>query len=188
VEFVAVLQQAKSGAPDGLAELWTAYHPMVLRYLSVRFAGDAEDLASQVWIDVARNLERFEGDQDDFRGWLFTIAHRRGIDDVRQAGRRPVTVSIDDDSASTVSFVDGQLTPSQALDAALALVRRLPADQAEAVALRIIADLDVAEVARIMGRTEGSVRVLTHRGLERLGRFLQKPVTEQGRSAMKGVS
>jgi RNA polymerase sigma-70 factor (ECF subfamily) len=188
VEFVEVLQQAKSGASDGLAELWTAYHPMVLRYLSVRFGGDTEDLASQVWIDVARNLQRFEGDQDDFRGWLFTIAHRRAIDDLRRTGRRPATGPIDDASAPTVSFVDGQLTAAQALDAALALVRRLPADQAEAVALRIIADLDVAEVARIMGRTEGSVRVLTHRGLERLGTLLQKPVTEPGRSAMKGVS
>lgn len=183
-----MLLRAQSGTPDGLADLWTTYHPMVVRYLSVRFSGDAEDLASQVWIDVARNLHRFQGESDEFRSWLFTIAHHRGVDELRRTARRPKSSPLEDGSEPVASFVEGHLTPSQALDSALALLRRLPADQAEAVGLRIIADLDVSQVARIMDRTEGSVRVLTHRGLERLGQLLQNSVTRRTHSTMKGVS
>jgi RNA polymerase sigma-70 factor (ECF subfamily) len=57
---------------------------------------------------------------------------------------------------------------AEALDRALALVRTLPPDQAEAVLLRVVGDLSVAEVAAILGRREGTVRVLVHRGLKRL--------------------
>jgi RNA polymerase sigma-70 factor (ECF subfamily) len=60
------------------------------------------------------------------------------------------------------------------LASALALVRRLPPDQADAVLLRVVGDLDVAEVAAVMGRSQGSVRVLVHRGLRRLQAILEQ--------------
>ena len=76
---------------------------------------------------------------------------------------------------TTLSAAD-ESERAEALDRALALVRSLPPDQAEAVLLRIVADLSVTEVAVIMGRREGTVRVLVHRGLKRLAE--RSPVTE----------
>jgi RNA polymerase sigma-70 factor, ECF subfamily len=185
VGFDEWLESAARGDPDGLANLWRRYQPLVLRYFRGRLPDAAEDLASTVWIDVAANLSSFRGDEDGFRGWLFTIAHRRLVDEHRRRERRPERSVSEPVERSSSSDTHEAAT---SLDAALALIRRLPADQAEAVLLRVVADLDVGVVAEIMQRREGSVRVLVHRGLEKLSVLCQKPVTDEHRSTMNEVS
>lgn len=185
MEFEDWLALASAGDSRGLSQLWRAYQPMVLRYFRGRLPDAAEDLASAVWIDVARSLRSFDGDEDGFRGWLFTIAHRRLVDEHRHRERQPARA--EGDPPETLAR-DNVEVDAFSLDGALSLVRRLPADQAEAVLLRVVADLDVAAVADIMRRSEGSVRVLVHRGLQRLATLCQKPVTDESSRAMNGVS
>jgi RNA polymerase sigma-70 factor, ECF subfamily len=163
-----VVERARNGDRDALGMLWRSHHHLLLRYFRGRGASAPEDLASQVWIDVARGLSGFVGDEDDFRRWLFTIARRRHIDALRARSRRPEEATADagadrHDPAATAALESGD-----SLERALAMVRRLPDDMAEAVMLRVIADLDVGRVAEIMGRREGHVRVLVHRGLKKL--------------------
>lgn len=180
--FDRAIVEARAGDPDGLAALWRAWNPGVLRYARARGALDADDTASQVWLDAARGLGRFEGERDDFSRWLFTIARRRIVDERRRRGRRP---EIPMEQLPETTAADSRFAQSDGLATAIALVRRLPDDQADAVLLRIVADLDVTEVADIMGRSESNVRVLTHRGLRKLGDLLgatsasatRKPVT-----------
>lgn len=189
--FATSLDSARRGDPEGLGDLWRTYQPPLLRYLRVRCAPLAEDIASQVWIDVARRIDTFPSDEVGFRRWLFTVAHRRVADEFRRAARQP---------AELLSELPVELSPSEearrdGLEWALALVRRLPPDQADAVLLRVVADLDVAAVARILHKNEGAVRVLTHRGLHRLAELAspeegnpQDAVTPAPPSAMKGLS
>jgi RNA polymerase sigma-70 factor (ECF subfamily) len=165
-----VIARAKEGNADALGELWRTYHHLLLRYFRGKGMADPEDLASTVWIEVATSLPRFDGDEPDFRRWLFTIAARRRIDDIRSSKRRD---ALDErvqavPAGHTAPAAADEAERSTALDRALAIVRTLPPDQAEAVLLRVLGDLSVAEVAEIMGRTEGNVRVLVHRGLKRL--------------------
>jgi RNA polymerase sigma-70 factor (ECF subfamily) len=175
------VERARIGDPDALATLWRCYNPPLLRYLRGRVAAGAEDLAQQTWLDAARGLSRFRGDEDDFRRWLFTIGRRRLIDELRRSGRRPESVQalVPDAPTDEIGFVY-----LDDLDRALALVRRLPGDQAEAVLLRIVADLDVGQIAEIMGRTDTSVRVLVHRGLRRLEQMAAVDETQARRPAM----
>jgi RNA polymerase sigma-70 factor (ECF subfamily) len=136
-------------------------------------AGPAsEDLAAETWLQVAASLRQFEGDEPGFRSWIFTIARYRQIDWHRKRGRR-LEVSIEASTNDPSSGRDEtfELTAEQlSLERALATIASLPPDQAEAVTLRVVAGLDVARVADMMGRSQGSVRVLTHRGLRRLAR------------------
>ncbi|MEA3185043.1 MAG: polymerase sigma-70 factor, subfamily [Ilumatobacteraceae bacterium] len=185
VEFSEWVDHAARGDSEGLAFLWRRYQPLVLRYFRGRLPDAAEDLASAVWIDVASNLSAFSGSEDGFRGWIFTIAHRRLVDEHRRRERRPERVVSDTDEVTSTLDIAGDVS---SLDAALMLIRRLPADQAEAVLLRVVADLDVATVAEIMQRREGSVRVLVHRGLAKLAVLCQKPVTNEESPAMNEVS
>lgn len=143
---------------------------------------EPDDLASTVWLEVASGLDRFEGSESDFRRWLFTIAARRRIDSIRSEKRRTerlMRVPAATGSPHAPSAGD-EAEHAAALDRALALVRTLPPDQAEAVLLRVVADLSVTEVAEIMERREGAVRVLVHRGLKRLAERVPvtKPTTE----------
>ncbi len=165
-----VIERARAGDTDALGQLWRTYQHLLLRYFRGKGMPDPDDLASIVWVEVATSLDRFEGGEHDFRKWLFTIAARRRIDDIRSIKRReahaekqrPALADLQSPSAGE------DAERARALDTALQLVSSLPPDQAEAVMLRVVADLSVTEVAAIMHRREGAVRVLVHRGLKRL--------------------
>ncbi len=172
-EVERALDGACSGHADALGTLWREYQPLLLRYLRGRGLEDPEGLTTQIWIDAARGLNRFQGDSDDFRRWLFTIAHRRVVDTRRRASRRwlSIRLSDDDDAADVTPTRDvtyDSYDERASLQRALDLVSTLPDAMREAVLLRIVADLSVPDVAEIMGRTPGNVRVLVHRGLQRL--------------------
>jgi len=180
-----LLDAARAGDREALAELWRTHNPALLRYLRTRRSPSPDDVASQVWIDVARSIDCFEGDLDDFPRWLFTIAHRRSVDEIRRAVRasNPPTTAIR--SADRVAGADVEHDRHTALDRAIALVSMLPDNQAEAVMLSVVNDLPTADVAAIMGITQGNVRVLVHRGVTRLRRKIA--VTDESVPTMKRV-
>lgn len=176
-EFQRLLTGAEAGDESSFATLWRAFNPGLVRFLG-GLAGrdDAADVASTVWLEVVQGLGRFEGDETGFRAWMFTIARRRLIDLRRAESRRPHR-SMDHDEADR--RVGPAADPSSlseaasATDDAVALIGSLPPDQAEVLLLRVVADLDVATVAKMIGKRPGTVRVLAHRGLRRLAEILE---------------
>jgi RNA polymerase sigma-70 factor (ECF subfamily) len=170
-----LLLAAKAGDQLAFAEVYRSLQPALLRYLRVTAGTDAaDDLASEAWYEVARGLARFEGDEAGFRGWVFTIARHRFLDWRRSVARRPA----DPVPAWSLEFIAGGDDPEAAVTAAAAtedalrLIAQLPPDQAEVVALRAIAGLDVAQVAELLGKRAGAVRVCGHRGLKKLAELL----------------
>lgn len=169
VDFRGTLEAAQRGDQEAFAVLWREFQPGLLRYLRIKASPVAEDLAADIWLRVVRSLPTFEGDECGFRGWLFTTARNRVTDWYRTGERRPDLI----EHAHLVvlpasTSVEDEADERSATDTAIALIGELPPDQAEAVMLRVVAGMDVARVAEIMGRTPGSVRVLCHRGLRRL--------------------
>jgi RNA polymerase sigma-70 factor, ECF subfamily len=165
----AALARASAGDEAGFLQLWRALQPPLLRFLRVIGCDDPEDVASETWLQVVRDLPRFSGDETDFRRWLFTIGRHRAVDAARARARRPVTPV----STGLEILADHQLVEEQVLDGvsvqqALELLGGLSRDQAEAVALRVIAGLETPDVARILGKSAGAVRVALHRGLKTL--------------------
>ncbi|ABK52153.1 RNA polymerase, sigma-24 subunit, ECF subfamily [Acidothermus cellulolyticus 11B] len=169
--FAALLQAAQAGEEDAFATLWRDVHPALLRYLRV-IAGDAaEDLASETWLHVIRGLDRFRGDEAGFRGWVFTVARSKVVDWRRYEGRRPAQpLAHDAELPAAPHPADAADDAIELLETreALRLIGQLPAEQAEIIVLRVIAGLDVDQVARIVGKRPGTVRVACHRGLRRL--------------------
>ncbi len=167
--FAAALEGARQADEAAFALLYRDAHPPLLRYLRGMSADLAEDSASETWLEVARSLDSFSGPEPAFRAWLFAIARRKLIDRIRYETRRPSASWDDLDLIGPVARdVAEDVVDADSTTQALALVRTLPRDQAEAVLLRVVADLDYADVAEIMGRSAGAVRVLVHRGLRRL--------------------
>ena len=173
-----MLRTAASGDEGAFAQLWRDAHPPLLRY---PWLGDAaEDVASEVWLEVARKLGRFRGSEPAFRGWLFTLARRRVIDLHRSRSRRAVRPIAEEGDMDRPATDD---TAAEALDnltteAALALIATLPQQQAEVIILRVVAGLDVAQVARIVGRHPGTVWAAAHRGLRALADRLLVPAAQ----------
>ena len=173
-EFPAVLSAAVRGDEDAFGRLWRDLQPRLLRYFAVVSRAAAEDLASETWLGVVRGIDRFQGNEPAFRAWVFTIARHEVLDWRRRAARRPT------EDLPVIALAEQAAPDDPAADAlerfstraALAEVATLPADQAEAIMLRVVAGLGVDRVAAIMGKRPGTVRVLTHRGLRRLAERL----------------
>jgi RNA polymerase sigma-70 factor (ECF subfamily) len=167
------LRRARAGDEAGFLTLWRELQPRLLRYLRVRGGDGVEDIAAETWLQIVRDLPSFIGTADGFRGWLFTIARHRAIDAARARAARPAVPVADIslvDRASSAPSAESQALEQISTDDAIALVARLPAEQAEMVALRVIAGLDVGAVAEIVGKSSGAVRVSVHRGLRALSR------------------
>lgn len=171
-DFGQTLDAARRGDDRALAALWRELQPELLRYLRAGDPDGAEDLASDTWIEVTRRLDRFTGGEPQFRGWLFTIARHRLIDARRREARsRTAPVEWLPDRPGVEDPVSDVLV-DLSTRASLRLVSELPPEQAEAVRLRVMAGLDTDQVAEIMGKQPGNVRVLSHRGLRNLARRL----------------
>jgi RNA polymerase sigma-70 factor, ECF subfamily len=170
--FGGILAAARLGEEWAVAALWRDVQPRLLRYLRAASGAEAaEDLASDVWLEVAAGLGRFEGDRGSFLRFVFTICRRRVIDAGRRAGRRrtePMPAEALAAAAPAGDEVDARL----ALDAALARLATLPRDQAEVILLRVVVGLDADAAGEVLGKRPGTVRVLQHRGLERLAKAL----------------
>lgn len=182
-DFTDCLARAQSGEAAAFAEIWRTFQPRLLRYLSLLAPGQAEDVASETWLQVVKGLARFTGDEDAFGAWLFTVARHRAVDEGRRNGRRPETPVADTATAAPpdqVPDVAETAMERMSTEAAMALIAHLPRDQAEVVALRVIAGLDVAVVADLLGRTPGSVRVTAHRGLRRLAAIVSERGLAEG--------
>jgi RNA polymerase sigma-70 factor (ECF subfamily) len=182
-QFGGVLAAAKAGDGWALVALYREFQPAILRYLRAQAPADGEDLASEVWLDAAAGLGRFEGDERGFRRWLFTIAHRRLADHRRRDARyRSLLGSLDRSEYENPLDCEAEVLAANGTEAALALIAGLPHDQAQVVLLRVVGGLDANEVAAIVGKKPGAVRVLQHRALKRLATELvderRRPVTQ----------
>lgn len=169
-DLEVALQGAARGDEAAIATLYRALNPLLLRYLRHHAGPVAEDVASEVWLGLAPQMAEFAGTFEAFRALMFSVARRRVVDQYRRNGRRPPTVSFDEtfdcaDACDTEAQALATLTAQGAVEA---LARRLPPDQAEIVLLRVLGDLDVEQVAAIVGKSNGAVRVAQHRALERL--------------------
>ncbi|GHB03804.1 RNA polymerase sigma factor [Streptomyces chryseus] len=174
-ELTAAVLAAQDGDESAFRTVYRAVHPRLLGYIRT-LVGDpeAEDVASESWLQITRDLDRFSGDADRFRGWAARIARNRALDHIRMRGRRPVVGADETELATKPGASD---TADEAMEAlatgdTLALIAQLPQDQAEAVVLRVVVGLDAKSAAQTLGKRPGAVRTAAHRGLKRLAELL----------------
>ena len=173
--FDEVVAGARSGDPRAVEELFNELQPRLLRFLRSQENRFADDLAAEVWLGVAAGIARFDGEWADFRAWVFAIARRRLADHRRTAVRRRTDIV---DVGSFEHHHAADAPEDEALDkmsgqqAALLITSVLSGDQAEVLLLRVLADLDVEQVASIMQRSPNWVRVTQHRAVRTLAKRL----------------
>ncbi|MFI5677989.1 RNA polymerase sigma factor [Streptomyces cellulosae] len=181
-ELGAAVARAQQGDEAAFAVAYRIVQPGLLGYLRGIVGDDAEDVASDAWLEIARDLGRFKGDGAGFRGWSATIARHRALDHLRRQRVRPRAATLEQDVLELPgpSSTHDQALESLSTEYALELVRGLPRDQAEAVLLRVVVGLDGPAAARVLGKRPGAVRTAAYRGLKRLARQLDgESVTDE---------
>ena len=183
-DFDEVLAAASAGDEWAAALLFDALQPSLLRYLRWEEPGAADDLAGETWLAMAEHIGDFTGDEAAVRAWMFSVARRRLADHRRRAARRrtqpvaPHELPEAPGGSDPADLVVEALSTQQAIDH---LVARLSREQAEVIVLRVVAGLSVEDVARILRKRLGTVRVIQHRALRRLGRKagIDKPAQQE---------
>lgn len=173
----SLLAAAQTGAEWAWDRIYRSLAPKVRGYLVSRGASDPDGLLGEVWLQVARNIGSFEGDEDGFRSWVFMVARHRLVDERRTTARRPDLAPVPDDDDAWAGV---DVTAEQAAllgvehESVLRLLSELTDDQRDVLALRILGDLTVDEVAEIVGKRPGAVKALQRRAI----RALRKKVGE----------
>ncbi|MDP8991954.1 MAG: sigma-70 family RNA polymerase sigma factor [Actinomycetota bacterium] len=166
------LDAARVGEGWALERVYSVLGRPVLGYLAAQGASDPEGALNEVFLRALRRLDRFHGDSEQLRSWVFAIAHNLVVDERRTTARRPPAIPLD----GVVDRAGGD-AEDDALDRLgdgriRATLDLLAPDQRDVVLLRFVADLSLAEVADVTGRTVGATKALQRRALESLRRRL----------------
>ena len=167
-----VVARARAGDSTAFGQLWLDLSPRVAAYLRAHGVADAEDVTSDVFLAVFRQMDRFSGGGSAFRAFVFTVAHRRQVDWHRQRTRRGTWLTLEEGpepaTPSAESAVMAAISDHQVVKALGALTP----DQRSVLALRVVAGLSLEETATVLGKDLGAVKSLQHRALSRLRRKL----------------
>lgn len=180
--FPEVLAAARAGGEWAWERLYGSIAGPVRGYLAAQGAADPDDLTGEVLLQLVRGLPTFEGDEAGFRSWVFVVAHHRLVDE-RRRHRRDATLAEQSPPPASADARAGADPERAALDGEAAAEWRqrlagLSDDQRNVILLRVVADLPAEQVAVILGKRVGTIRVLQHRALARLRADLTAGVTK----------
>jgi len=174
-EFDGILDAARAGAEWAWRRLYEDLSGQVLGYVTRQGSRQPEDLVGEVWLQVARNIQGFIGDEAGFRSWVFTVAHHRVIDERRRVRRRPeYPVAEFDPPPEPGDGTEEAALAAVATDRIQELLAGLAPAQRDVLLLRIIGGLTVGEIAEALGKRVGAVKALQRRGLEALRRMMER--------------
>jgi RNA polymerase sigma-70 factor (ECF subfamily) len=180
VDLSLLVRATQHGDEDAFRALYRALQPGLLRYLQALVGDDAEDVASEAWLQIAQDLDGFPG-SGCFRAWVLTIARHRALDHLRRLRRRPVVPTpVEHLPEMTDTDAGEKAAELMSTDWAVSVIARLPRDQAEAVLLRVVVGLDAKTAAEVLGKRPGAVRMAACRGLRRLAECLGEPDVNAG--------
>ena len=176
--FDDVLEAARLGSSWAWQTIYDDLAPAVAGYLRSRGAAEPDDLVGEVFLQVVRDLESFEGGEREFRSWVFTVAHHRYLDAARYSSRRPMEPVVHQDlvRAGPLGHVEDEALSSLRLGRVRKLLERLSPDQQDVLLLRLFGQMTVDEVADALGKRPGAVKALQRRGLA----ALQREISAEG--------
>jgi len=167
-----LVEKAKGGDAEAFALVYDELVKPVYRYIYYRVEeAIAEDLTEETFLKVWQNLKRYKKGKNPFSSWVFRIAHNLVVDYYRQ---NKTTEMIEETMADTKR----ESNPHHQADLKLTqvrlrkVIRRLPDNYREVVILKYINELDNKEIAHAIGKSEGAVRTIQFRALERLRTLL----------------
>lgn len=172
--FEGVLHAAQEGSDLAWEIIVRNYGSNLRRFYQIRGMADPDALVGEVFVDMARNIGTFTGNESSFRSWVFVIAYRRLADERRRLSRRPKETQLEALAQSNELSRSAEDEALEVLGTAEAerLLDVLTESQRDAVSLRVIAGLTLAETAAIMGKPVGAVKALQRRAISKLRRIL----------------
>ncbi len=171
----SIIERAKAGDHDALTQLYERYAGAIYHYVYVRVqdAELAEDIRSEVFVRMLEGFERYEDRGRPIVAWLYRIAHDRMVDTFRRGQQRSYVPL--ESCSSSYDGPESAVTHQIDIERLRLSMQNLMPSQQEVIKLRFMAGLSVPQIAAQLGRSEGSIRALQHRGLQALARLIETP-------------
>lgn len=175
-EEESLVKRAQENDQDAFAELYERYFDRIFRYIALKIGDrhEAEDMTQQVFLKALKSISSFKWQDVPFSAWLYRIAHNQVVDHLRQKTRRPTTQL----EEALEQFSDESDNPQKSTELRIDIenlmqaIKKLTPSQREVIALRFSSELPIAEVARIMGKSEGAVKAMQHSAVLALRRIM----------------
>ena len=168
-----LVAQAVNGNTDAFGELYIIFVEKIYRYVfyHVKSKTFAEDITGEVFLKAWRAISSCRGKEDKFSPWLYRIAHNQMVDEIRKKQRRPsLEIENVEGIGDLESSVEGHLEQQELLE----VIGLLPQNQRRVIILKFIEGMNNREIANIMAKSEGAIRVLQMRALAALRKQLGK--------------
>jgi RNA polymerase sigma-70 factor (ECF subfamily) len=176
-----LLAKAREYDAQSLAQIHDQYAEPVYRFL-YRYTGDAaqaEDLTSEVFLKLLRSLGTRQAPRDNLEGWLYRVGRNLANDWYRKHGRR-ATTSLDAEPSAGEKIADEGISPEELAEERLAygelraVIQNLTQDQQQVIMMRFGEGRKISEISRLMGKSEGAIKILQYRAIRRLRKFLER--------------
>jgi RNA polymerase sigma-70 factor (ECF subfamily) len=176
-----LVERAQDGERDALEELYLIHFDRIYSYLhmSVGNRHDAEDLTTQTFLKMLEAIGRFRWQSAPFSAWLFRIAHNLAMDHFRAARRSQPEEEVPEPPGSEEASAEEEAMQSIGRQSMLELIDKLSAEQQQVLTLKFVFNFPNAEVATILGKTEGAIKSLQHRALVSLQKQLARSGSAQ---------
>ena len=168
-----LVQRAKQRDEAAFAQLYEEYFDKIYRYVTIRIGDkmEAEDITQQVFLNAIKAISSFKWRGVPFSAWLFRIAHNQVVDYLRKRKKR-VSVPLEESLIAGDSDPQGIFERKLNIERLISATKKLTLAQQEVISLRFAGEMSVAEVAKVMGRSEGAVKALQHSAVVALRKVL----------------
>ena len=172
----ALVARAQKGDRDALEELYLIHFDRIYSYLhmSVGNRHDAEDLTTQTFLKMLESIGKFRFQAPPFSAWLFRIAHNLAMDHFRAARRWQPEEEVPEVAGDEEPSAESQALQAIGRQSMLELIENLSPEQQQVLTLKFVFNFPNADVATILGKTEGAIKSLQHRALVSLQKQIAK--------------
>jgi RNA polymerase sigma-70 factor (ECF subfamily) len=169
----SLVRRAQQHDPAALTQLYEENFDRIYRYIVLKIGDrtEADDMTQQVFINALKSISSFKWKGMPFSAWLYRIAHNQIVDYLRKKSRQ-ATVPIKESLAAGDSDPRQVAEHKVEMERVVLATKKLTRAQQEVISLRFAGELSVAEVARVMGKSEGAVKALQHSAILALRKVL----------------
>ncbi len=168
----SLVRRAQQQDSEAFAQLYENYFDKIYRYVVLKIGNkiEAEDVTQQVFVKALRSISLFKWRGWPFSAWLYRIAHNQTVDYLRKKARQAVPLDV----SRAVSDSNPEMAAQRKMDIEQLLLatKQLTKAQQEVISLRFTSELSTAEVAKIMGKSQGAVKALQHSAIVALRKTL----------------
>ena len=175
----SLVRQAKQGNQEAFTRLYEEHFDKIYRYVVLRIGDkmEAEDITQQVFLNALRSISSFKWKGAPFSAWLYRIAHNQVVDYLRK--KKHAALPLEESLISHGGNPEQTTEHKMDIEQLLMATRRLTDAQREVISLRFTSELSIAQVANIMGRSQGAVKALQHSAIVALRKVLSVDNNEE---------